>query len=75
MVENGIEDTLEKEGHEQSKDKDDDNEHLKFAVLLVIVFLQLMLVIFRVGTCVLSLILIRYNVHYICTFFAPKSAN
>ncbi len=36
-----------------------DDEQVKFAMLLIIVFLQLMLVIFRVGTCVLSIILIR----------------
>ena len=61
MLKNGHEgDTTNKDvngGNNNAIETDD--EQVKFAMLLIIVFLQLMLVIFRVGTCVLSIILIR----------------
>ena len=58
MLKTGKDDaTTKKDGANAPDEKDD--EQMKFAMLLIIVFLQLMLVIFRVGTCVLSMILIR----------------
>ncbi len=60
MLKNGHEeDTPKKDVNGANNAVETDDEQVKFAMLLIIVFLQLMLVIFRVGTCVLSIILIR----------------